>query len=226
MNGMDMLHLFQVGQTVVPMAVVQNVAGKSVSMSHNEGIEMNTKLISESLKGIVLTLGVVLLLFSMAILAPESRGDTIKQADIALELDTESVLPLAGGVDVQLANNLIQAQNAAWGKQWFEGSLELSIESVLKAIGLYVWDGGPTSITKDGEPIVWLQSHIAIDPRLTVGFDTAAINFGEQPVVTPEPATLVLVFVGIIGLWVMEWRKLKAQRYMANSIVARVRAYR
>ena len=183
---------------------------------------MNSKLVSESLKGIVMAIGLVLLLFSMAILAPESRGDTIKQADIASELDQESVLPLAGGVDVQLANNLIQAQNAAWGKQWLDGSLELSIESVLRAIGLYVWDGGPTEITKDGEPIVWLQSHIAIDPRLTVGFDTAAINFGEVAV-TPEPMTLVLVLMGLVWLGVVRWSN---RQSMADRIVARVRAYR
>jgi len=51
---------------------------------------------SEIAKAVVWFVGLVLLLFSMAILAPESRGDTIKQADIASELDTESVLPLAG----------------------------------------------------------------------------------------------------------------------------------
>ena len=184
---------------------------------------------SEIAKAVVWFVGLVLLLFSMAILAPESRGDTIKQADIASELDQESVLPLAGGVDVQLANNLLQAQTAAWGKQWLDGSLELSIESVLRAIGLYVWDGGPTSITKDGEPIVWLQSHIAIDPRLTVGFDTAAINFGEVPVngvtplATPEPMTLVLVLMGVVWLGVVRWSN---RQSMADRIVARVRAYR
>jgi len=188
---------------------------------------MNSKLVSESLKGIVMAIGLVLLLFSMAILAPESRGDTIKQADIASELDQESVLPLAGGVDVQLANNLIQAQNAAWGKQWLDGSLELSIESVLKAIGLYVWDGGPTEITKDQTEfqVVWIQSHIAIDPRLTVGFDTAAINFGEQPVVTPEPRVLLLALIGL-ALWLtfdmLQW---EFRRALAQRIIARLRSY-
>jgi len=178
----------------------------------------------EIAKGIVWFIGLVLLLFSMAILAPESRGDTIKQADIASELDQESVLPLAGGVDVQLANNLIQAQTAAWGKQWLDGSLELSIESVLRAIGLYVWDGGPTEITKYQTEfqVVWLQSHIAIDPRLTVGFDTASINFGEVAV-TPEPMTLVLVLMGLVWLGVVRWSN---RQSMADRIVARFRAYR
>jgi len=186
---------------------------------------MNTKLVSESLKGIVLTVGLVLLLFSMAILAPESRGDTIKQTDIASTLDAESVLPLAGGVDVQLANNLIQAQNAAWGKQWLDGSLEMSIESVLKAIGLYVWPGGPDEITKDQTEfqVVWLQSHIAIDPRLTVGFDTAAINFGEVPVSTPEPMTLILVLMGLVWLGVVRWSN---RQSMADRIKGRLLSYR
>jgi len=178
---------------------------------------------SEIGKVVVWFVGLVLLLFSMAILAPESRGDTIKVSTIASELDTESVLPLAGGVDVQLANNLIQAQTAAWGKQWLDGSLELSIESVLRAIGLYVWDGGPTEITKDGEPIVWLQSHIAIDPRLTVGFDTAAINFGEVAVATPEPMTLVLVLMGLVWLGVVRWSN---RQSMADRIRGRLLSYR
>jgi hypothetical protein len=180
---------------------------------------------SEIAKAVVWFVGLVLIIFSMAILAPESRGDTIKVSTIASELDQESVLPLAGGVDVQLANNLIQAQNAAWGKQWFEGSLELSIESVLKAIGLYVWDGGPTEITKDQTAfqVVWIQSHIAIDPRLTVGFDTEAINFGEQPVSTPEPMTLVLVLMGLVWLGVVRWSN---RQSMADRIRGRLLSYR
>jgi len=213
------------------MRITREVALTEVYLDHQAQLSQPSfPLVSgrvwaeEIAKGIVWFVGLVLLLFSMAILAPESRGDTIKQADIASELDTESVLPLAGGVDVQLANNLIQAQTAAWGKQWLDGSLELSIESVLRAIGLYVWDGGPTEITKDQTEfqVVWLQSHIAIDPRLTVGFDTASINFGEVAV-TPEPMTLVLVLMGLVWLGVVRWSN---RQSMADRIVARVRAYR
>ena len=162
---------------------------------------------SEIAKAVVWLVGLVLLILGMALLAPESRGDTVNVSSVASILDANTVLPLAGGVDTQLASNLLRAQQQTWGKEWLDGSLTLSIESVLRAIGLYVWEGGPTSITSEkDEPIVWLQSHIAIDPRLSVGFDTAAINFGEQPVVTtPEPATLGVLLLALVGLGVLLW---------------------
>ena len=163
---------------------------------------------SEIAKAAVWLVGLVLLLLGMALLAPETRADSINVSFVASELDQGTVLPLAGGVDVQLAGNLIQAQNQTWGKEWLDGSLTLSIESVLRAISLYVWPGGPTEITKDHTEfsIVWLQSTIAIDPRLTGGFDTASINFGEVPVVsTPEPGTLVITLAGLAGLGILLW---------------------
>jgi len=163
--------------------------------------------VSEIAKALVWLLGLVLLILGMALLAPESRGDTVNVSSVASILDANTVLPLAGGVDTQLASNLLRAQQQTWGKEWLDGSLTLSIESVLRAIGLYVWEGGPTSITSEkDEPIVWLQSHIAIDPRLSVGFDTASINFGEQPVVTtPETGTLGVLLLGLAGLGVLLW---------------------
>ena len=159
-------------------------------------------------KALVWFVGLVLLLLSMALLAPESKADSINVSFVASELDQGTVLPLAGGVDVQLAGNLIQAQNQTWGKEWLDGSLTLSVESVLRAIQLYVWPGGPTEITKDHTEfsIVWLQSTIAIDPRLTGGFDTTVVNFGEQPVVsTPEAGTLVVTLAGLAGLGILLW---------------------
>jgi len=164
--------------------------------------------VAELGKALVWFVGLVLLILGMALLAPESRADSVNVSFVASELDQGTVLPLAGGVDVQLAGNLIQAQNQTWGKEWLDGSLTLSVESVLRAISLYVWPGGPTEITKDHTEfsIVWLQSTIAIDPRLTGGFDTASINFGEQPVIsTPEPGTLVVTLAGLAGLGILLW---------------------
>ena len=164
--------------------------------------------VAELGKALVWFVGLVLLILGMALLAPESRADSVNVSFVASELDQGTVLPLAGGVDVQLAGNLIQAQNQTWGKEWLDGSLTLSVESVLRAISLNVWPGGPTEITKDHTEfsIVWLQSTIAIDPRLTGGFDTASINFGEQPVIsTPEPGTLVVTLAGLAGLGILLW---------------------
>jgi len=159
-------------------------------------------------KALVWFVGLVLLLLGMALLAPESRADSINVSFVASELDQGTVLPLAGGVDVQLAGNIIKAQNLTWGKEWLDGSLTLSVESVLRAISLYVWPGGPTEITKDHTEfsIVWLQSTIAVDPRLTGGFNTAEANFGEVPVVpTPESGTLLVTLAGLAGLGILLW---------------------
>ena len=150
---------------------------------------------AELAKATVWFVGLVLLLFGMALLAPESRGDTLSTGQVASYLDANSVLPLAAGVDTQLATNLLVAQQQTWGKQWQEGSLQASMDAVLRAITLYVWPGGPAEITsKRDNPIVWAQSKVAIDLGLSGGFDTAVVNFGEVQVVsTPEPRALVLM---------------------------------
>ena len=153
-------------------------------------------------KALVWFIGLVLLLLGMALLAPESRADSVTTSQIAAELDANSALQLAVGVDIQLANNLIVAQNQTWSKEWQLGSLDASIEAVLRAISLYVWPGGPAVVTNQREfPIVWDQSRVAIDTGLSVGFDTAVINFGEVEVVsTPEPGTLIVLLAGLAGL--------------------------
>jgi hypothetical protein len=177
---------------------------------------------SEIAKAFVWLVGVLAILVAMAMLAPESRGDTLGVSGVAYILDTQSVLPLAQGVDTQLASNLLRAQQQTWGNEWLDGSLTLSIESVLRAITFYVWDGGPTEITKDNAPVVWLQSHIAIDPSLSVGFDTVAIDFGAVEVVsTPEPAACLSLIVGLTVL--VLWRQWPT---MARRKVARLRAHR
>ena len=75
-----------------------------------------------------------------------------------------------------------------------------SIAAVLKAISIYDWLGGPTLITDaQAEPIVWLQSNIAIDTNAGVSLDPTSIDFGSTPVVTPEPSTLLLL-LPLLGL--------------------------
>ena len=94
----------------------------------------------------------------------------------------------------------------------------------MKAITAYVWDGGPTTVTKDQDFfwLVWAQSRVAIDTTLTVGISADRLDFGEQPVDnTPEPATWLVLIFGIVGL--VMWREWPT---MARRKVARLRAYR
>ena len=161
---------------------------------------------SELAKAAVWFMGLVLLLLGMALLAPESRADSVTTSQVAAELDTNSALQLAVGVDIQLANNLIRAQNQTWGKEWQLGSLDASIEAVLRAITLYVWPGGPAVVTNQREfPIVWDQSRVAIDTGLSVVFSADSIYFGEQPVATLEPGTLIVLLAGLAGLGTLVW---------------------
>ncbi len=135
--------------------------------------------------------------------ATVGRADTLTQVQVASYLDANTLIPFAVGVDTQLSMNLVKAQNRAWGSDWYPDSIELSMESVLRAISLYVWPGGPTLVTNQKEfPVVWDQSRIAIDPRLTVTLDPGALDFGSAEVreSVPEPGTWLLVLAGL--LWV------------------------
>lgn len=188
----------------------------------------------EAAKAAVWFAGVAILILLMILLAPESRGDTLQVSQITAALDSGTLIPLAQGVDTQLAFNLVTAQNKAWGREWLDGSLTLSIESVLRAISLYVWDGGPTLVTNQHDfPLVWLVSHIAVDPRLSGGLGPSSVNFGEQPVQpvkgngvpgsVPEPATYVGIVLGLVGLSLMRWGY---ERPMSDRMTTRLRVYR
>jgi len=165
-------------------------------------------------------IGLILIGLSWAV---ATRADTIPMGQICQELRTDSPLSLGPSVPSQLATNLLWAQS-----QVQYGSLEslnLSIESVLRAIGLYVWVGGPTSITSaSAEPLVWLQSTIAIDPSLTVGLSPSSLYFGskEVPVSTAEPTPFTLALLGL-GLGAIWWG-LQVPR--GEHISRRLRRYR
>jgi hypothetical protein len=131
-----------------------------------------------------------------------TRADSLSLGQIAQELKQDAVIPLAPSVANQLAKNLLAAQAAAPYTQFEPDSLELSIESVLRAISLYAWDGGPTMITSEqAEPVVWIQSRIAIDDRLTVSFTPSSLDFGSEPVATPEPAGWILLLIGLAAFF-------------------------
>jgi len=135
--------------------------------------------------------------------AVTTQADSIPQGQIAQELKAESVLPLGPSVPNQLAGNLLFAQAQVTYSSL--ESLQLSMESVLKAIGLYVWEGGPSSITSEtAEPLVFLQSRIAINPALTVELSTSNLYFGEQSVTVPEPTILTFLLL-VLGGGMVWW---------------------
>lgn len=154
---------------------------------------------SELAKALVWFVGVVLVLVLMLLLAPESKADSVPVGSVVSYLTQNSSLPLAGGVGKELANNLLIAQTEAWGNVWQTGSLLASENGVLKAITLYVWPGGPSAITDYCCQVVWDSSHVAIDLNLTVGLGPSVVNFGEQVVSTPEPATWIMLIIALVG---------------------------
>jgi hypothetical protein len=176
---------------------------------------------SEIAKAAVWLVGLVLLLIAMIVLAPDARADSVPVLKVAAYLDTGTVIPLAAGVDTSLAENLLDAQALAWGKHWEKGSLQASEDAVLKAISLYLWPGGPSSITFGSEDIVWEQSMIAIDVNLSVGTSTDSIEFGTRDVVgTPEPGALLCLGLGLLMVW---WG---TRRTMADRMRMRLQSYR
>jgi hypothetical protein len=132
-------------------------------------------------------------------LASISRADSLSPQlhDVASYLASNSALPITQQADMQLARNLLQAQMLASYASSL--SLQLSEDSVLKAITLYCcWDGSPTIISSEAlEPVVWIQSRIAINPNLTVTFTPGSRDFGDVPVATLEPEVKILMLMGM-----------------------------
>jgi hypothetical protein len=116
---------------------------------------------------------------------------------VAKELSTESILPLAGSVPQQLAKNILFAQaHASYGGP---ESLDLSIESVLRAIQIEAGAGWIVVGSSATDPIVWFSAETAVNPAATVSLTPSAINFGEVPVQTPEPEVWILMLLGLAG---------------------------
>jgi len=160
----------------------------------------------------------------LVLCASQAQGDTI--TDIAQELSQASTLPLGQGVALELATNLWDAQLASPYAASEPDSLPLSIASVLRAIWLEIYPGGPAEILSyDNAPIPFIQSHIAIDDRVSVeitagGVDCTAgcvINFGDvpvgetsstftvEPIATPEYGGFTLALTGVNLVLVLAW---------------------
>lgn len=138
----------------------------------------------------------IIILLALAVPAA-APADSMTVTDIAAILRADVSVPFRYGVATDLAENLLDAQSLAT----YAGpvSLELSIESVVRAIGI---DGTAYVGWASMDPITWLQSEIAIDPNASIGITPSALYFGEAAVVsTPEPDVWILVVVAlVIGL--------------------------
>src|SRR5947207_12297023 len=154
-------------------------------------------------------LSLIAILLGLLTIPTIALADSLSLGQIAQELKQDAVIPLASSVGNQLAKNLLAAQAAAPYTQFEPDSLQLSIDALLQAIGLYVWDGGPTTITSaQAEPLVWVQSNIAIDDRLTVSITPGSLDFGSQPVATPEPEAWILILTGLVAL-ITAWLRVR-----------------
>lgn len=137
------------------------------------------------------------LLLGLLAVMPVAKADSINV--VAQELRQQSEVPFRFGVANDLAGNLLTAQSLAW----YAGpvSLELSIEAVIRAIGLEA-----TSYVGwyDTNPVTWTQSRIAIDPNASIEITPKALEFGAVNVVEPNPITEITlgIVVGAVALFV------------------------
>jgi len=132
----------------------------------------------------------------LLLLAPIAKADSLMPslAVVGSYLADNSVLPITQQADMQLARNILLAQSSSTCSYCGPESLALSMDSVLRAISLYAWAGVPIS-SESLQPIVWLQSRLAINPDATVIVTPSSITFADAPVSTPEPSTVLLLFV-------------------------------
>jgi len=122
----------------------------------------------------------VVLLFSAGV----ARADSVAQ-----EIRAGSVLTLKQGVAQFWADNLEAAQASVTYAS--AQSLELSIQSVIRAIGLEQSLAGLSYCNLTNCIIVNAQSTVAIDPNAGGGITPAALYFGEVTA-TPEPPMWLL----------------------------------
>jgi hypothetical protein len=137
-----------------------------------------------------------------------------------------SVLPLRANVADLWASNLLTAQlpaNCSYCAMEAD-SLPLSIDAVLRAIGLEQSIAGLAWCDRTNCTLANSQSTIAIDDRVSVTITPAYINFGEVPVGssetisltvtnTPEPSFWMMLVAGMGMLWVglLGWPPRKAK---------------
>jgi len=130
--------------------------------------------------------------------ASAARADSITVNQIAQEIKQDSTIALRQNVASFWANNLLEAQASV--SYASAQSLDLSINAVLKAIGIEQSIAGLSFCNLTNCIIANAQSTVAIDPNAGVSITPDTINFGEVPVNTPEPATLGCLALGLIAL--------------------------
>jgi hypothetical protein len=140
----------------------------------------------------------LIVIMGLLVLPVTATADSLTERQVIAALKRGSDLPMTGAIADQLADNLLAAQAAAPYTSFEPDSLQLSIDAVLRAISLYEFPDGPTRITSQAaEPIVWLQSTVAIDDRVSVSLTPGSIDFGSEPIVTPEPGEWILILTGL-----------------------------
>jgi hypothetical protein len=154
---------------------------------------------------------VLFILSALFLVLWPAQADTIKQ--VAQEIKYSAALPMSGNVSQELAGNILQAQAlATYGSP---ESLDLSIQAVLRAIGIYVFSGGPKQINEACCPAVWAQSTIAIDPNAGGVITPTALAFAD-PVATPEPGVLLFVIAGALWLLAISSKAHNTREYPAS----------
>jgi hypothetical protein len=156
-----------------------------------------------------------LLIFVLLCFAPMARADSLMPSLVTVGsyLSSNSSVPITQQANMQLSRNILNAQSSSTCSYCGPESLLLSEDSVLRAIDLYLWAGVPIS-SATLQPLVWLQSTIAINPDATVGITPSRIDFGEAPVNTPEPSVMLLFVLGLACMcaaWLVSRRKRLAE---------------
>jgi hypothetical protein len=138
----------------------------------------------------------------------DAQADEI--TDVAAMLTADSSVPMAPGVAMELATNLMWAQETSSYAASEPDSLTLSFASVLRAIWLEGTLDGVTEIIDATEaPLPFLQSGIAIDDRVSIEIFVngvpyvpgEVINFGDVPVASvPDSGSLIIPLTVVLGI--------------------------
>jgi hypothetical protein len=160
-----------------------------------EGLYSVSEWLWKRWKGI---LGVGMVLF----LAGSARADTLTSNQIAQEIKQQSSISLRQNVAGFWADNLLAAQNPLVCDYCsFEpDSLQLSINSVLKAIGIEQ-NVGVVFCNLTNCLLVNAQSTEAVDDRVTTTITPTFLRF-SAPVSTPEPSESMFIAFGF-AYWLL-----------------------